>query len=80
MIISFFSANMEPAGKRVRTASRKAEAEADDFEDEGDDGDNDDGTLYCVCRKPYDGSVMFQCDRCNLWCANTRARRRRKKA
>ncbi|KAF7732074.1 hypothetical protein EC973_006329 [Apophysomyces ossiformis] len=25
------------------------------------------GTLYCVCRKPYDARFMIACDRCNQW-------------
>mmetsp|Transcript_51422 Transcript_51422/g.111807 ORF Transcript_51422/g.111807 Transcript_51422/m.111807 type:complete len:202 (+) Transcript_51422:249-854(+) len=23
--------------------------------------------LYCLCRKPYDGSFMIQCEQCNEW-------------
>ncbi|KAI9142533.1 hypothetical protein BKA69DRAFT_1013845, partial [Paraphysoderma sedebokerense] len=26
-----------------------------------------DEVLYCLCRKPNDGSFMIQCDKCSDW-------------
>ena len=27
----------------------------------------EDTPVYCTCRKPYDGRLMIQCDRCDMW-------------
>merc|ERR1711933_390556 len=31
------------------------------------DEDSDQTKLYCICRKPDDGSAMIQCPKCSEW-------------
>ena len=33
----------------------------------GIDDEDDDKTLYCVCKQQYDGRFMIQCDTCDEW-------------
>ena len=40
----------------------KRSKEAEDDQDEEDDQKE-----YCVCRKPYSGRFMIQCDFCDEW-------------
>ena len=32
-----------------------------------EEGEEDDGKLYCTCRKPWQGRFMIQCDFCDGW-------------
>ena len=36
-------------------------------EDDEDEEMEEDNKLYCICRKPYDGSFMVACDSCLEW-------------
>lgn len=53
------------------TRSQSAEIDGEPYEDEedGDDGDVDiDGDVYCICRKPDNGTFMIGCDgTCDDW-------------
>ncbi|KAI8048566.1 hypothetical protein BDF22DRAFT_266986 [Syncephalis plumigaleata] len=50
---------------------KEVEEENDDEEDQMDeddeDEDEDDNKVYCLCRKPDDGTVMINCDGCSEW-------------
>ena len=46
---------------RAATTRRSARRSADDAEEQEGDA------VYCVCRKPNDGSPMIGCSRCDEW-------------
>ncbi|KAK0963313.1 COMPASS (complex proteins associated with Set1p) component [Friedmanniomyces endolithicus] len=61
-----------PANSSPAPSARSYSAEADD-EPSGEDGDGDedregDGDVYCICRKPDNGTFMIGCDgTCDDW-------------
>ncbi|KAK0260458.1 COMPASS (complex proteins associated with Set1p) component [Friedmanniomyces endolithicus] len=57
-----------PANSSPAPSARSYSEEADD-EPSGEDGDgDDDGDLYCICRKPDNGTFMIGCDgTCDDW-------------
>jgi len=44
---------------------------------EESDNEEDEGKLYCMCQKPWEGRFMIQCDYCDIWyhgsCVNVSA-------
>ncbi|KAK5685130.1 COMPASS (complex proteins associated with Set1p) component [Elasticomyces elasticus] len=65
-----------PSTQRSQSRSRSEEAERDEEEaygssgnDDGGSGEGDDsGDLYCICRKPDNGTFMIGCDgTCDDW-------------
>lgn len=51
----------------VRRSKSNGESSAGQEFDETQDKDADDSELYCVCRKPWSGRFMIQCDFCSEW-------------
>ena len=50
------------------TRSFSAGADADDGSDDEGDGGSDSGDLYCICRRPDNGTFMIGCDgTCDDW-------------
>lgn len=39
----------------------------DEYDSAEDDYDEEDGEVYCICRKPDDGTPMVCCDGCDEW-------------
>lgn len=61
--------NIEPNVELTKEGDIEIEAGDADWEGDEEEGEGyeEDDTIYCLCKQPWGGKCMIQCDKCDIW-------------